>query len=461
MRARARAALPVAAAAVAAFAGAVAFAVVVPPYQSADEAAHVDHALRVWHGELPRFEDGLRLRIDEGVVPPRQWTSHHPPLYYLLIAPVVGPLVDAGHPVDAVVAVRLVHAVLAALLVVASAWAARWILPERAPALVVPVLVAAAVWVQRLGGAAYNDVLFVLLTTLLLGATARLVRAGPPRGRALVPWLLLPALLALTRAHALPLIALCLAVAAATLLLDRRRDVRSWLLVVVAPPALTVAAAGWFYLRNLRETGSWVGSQPEYAASALGRRESSVTEVVTDGRLLALLDQFAFSAALRPWANLVLFLLPAVVGAVVLVGRALRSPTRRADLTVVALLLCAVGGVVVQQVLYTAGGGGANARYLAPLVVVFAALVASGLAATRVLWVAVSCWCVLRCVDLVLDLREADERFGGLDVARLPPTLLWPAVAVVVLALATAVLTGGTLRRDPPAASPAAPSSGP
>lgn len=457
MRSRAVAALPVLAAMLAALAGGLAFAVAVPPYGSADEAAHVDYALRVWHGELPRFEDGLQLRIEHGVVPDRQWTSHHPPLYYLLVAPLVGPLVDTGHPVDAVVAVRLLHVVLAALLVLASAWAARWILRDRSVALAVPVVVAGSVWVQRLGGAAYNDVLFLLLTTLLLGATARLVRAGPPRGWSLLLWLVLPPLLALTRAHALPLVALCLVVAAVSLLLDRRREVRAWLLVVLAPPALAVAAAGWFYLRNLRETGSWLGSQPEYAAASLGRRESTVLEVVTDGRLLDLFDQLAFATALRPWANLALFLVPALVGLVALAVEALRPAHRRADLTVLALLVCAVGGVTVQQVLYTAAGGGANARYLAPLVVVFAVLVVRGLVATRALWPALAAWCILRGVDLVLDLREVDQRFGALDVPRLPPALLWPAVAVVALGFAVSVLTAW--RAAPPTRSEFQPGS--
>lgn len=319
-------------------------------------------------------------------------------------------------------------------------------------------------WVQRLGGAAYNDIVFILLTTLLLGATARLVRAGPPRGWSLLLWLVLPSLLALTRAHAIPLVALCLVVAAVSLLLDRRRDVRSWLLVVLAPPVLAVAAAGWFYLRNLRETGSWLGSQPEYAAASLGRQESTVLEVITDGRALDLFDQLAFATTLRPWANLALFLVPALVGLVALAADAVRSSRRREDLVVLALLVCAVGGVTLQQLLYTAGGGSANARYLAPLVLVFAVLVARGLAATRVLWVALAAWCALRWVDLALDLREVDQRFGVLDVPRLPPALLWPALAVVALGFATAVLAAAraaTATRARPAASRGAPSSGP
>lgn len=101
---------------------AAAFAAVSPLNGSADEPAHVDYAYQLWHGDFPVFEDGLVLVPEGQPSPPVQFVGQHPPLYYLLLAPVVGPLVDAGHPQAAVLSARGVSLLIAIACLLALAW---------------------------------------------------------------------------------------------------------------------------------------------------------------------------------------------------------------------------------------------------------------------------------------------------------------------------------------------------
>lgn len=439
--------------------GAVAFAAAVSPYASADEAAHVDYAWRVWHGELPVFEDGLRLAPEQGVVPPVQWTAQHPPLFYLLLAPVVGPLLDADRPVAAALAARGATAVLAVLAVLAVAWAARWVLGRRDRAVAATATVAASgVWLLRLGGAVYNDVLLVLVVTLLLGTAVRIIRLGRVTWPWLVVWSVLPAATALTRASGVPLAALAVGTVAVAALRLRRGRGRALLLHVVAPVLVAVAGAGWFYLRNIRLTGSWTGSHNAWAAEHLERVTAPVQEVLTDGAFWSTsFRQLGYAPGTGEMTNLVLLVVPALAAVAVVLVRLRTTLPGGADLLVAGLLVVAVAGTATQQALYTAGGGGMNGRYLAVLALPLAVAVAWGLTAwsrTGVAVTAVAAWAVLRGADLVADVRAVALRDAARDMPGLPPTVVAAGVAVALCGLvawvvSTALLPGVRPGRDP------------
>lgn len=420
--------------------GAAALTAAAPPYGSADEAAHVDYALQVWQGRLPVFEDGLVLALEHGARPPVQWTAQHPPLFYALTAPVIGPLAEAGHPVLAAFAGRAVTALLALLTVLTVAWAARWVTGRTGMVPATAAVVAAAdVWVLRLGAAVYNDILLVLLVTALLGLTARLVRLG----RLTVPWLalwaVLPCAAASSRASGVPIALLALAVAAVAALRgpDRARRFGS---TVLLPLVVLVVGAGWFYARNVRLAGSWTGTQPEWAAAHLERRTVPVTDVVTNLHFWrGSFRQLGFAPGSGDVTNYVLFAAPALVGVgVVVLGLVRqRSASRRPDLMIAALLVGTVGGVTLQQALYTAQGGGVNGRYLAVLLLPFAVAVALGLAALPGRWAAAAAvvWAALRALDLGLDVRSLLVRFGSSDLPSLPSAVAWAGVAVAATGL--------------------------
>ncbi|MBF0687191.1 MAG: hypothetical protein IR158_05400 [Cellulomonas sp.] len=439
------------AAAVAAAGGALAFAVVAPPYVSADEAAHVDYALQLWHGGLPVFEDGLRLQLDQGHVPPVQWTAQHPPLFYALLAPVVGPLVDGDRPTTAAFAARGVTMVLAFLTVLAAAWAARWLLPSayRAALWAVPVVVAGGTWLLRLGGAVYNDVLLILEVTLLIGLVGYRLRTDALARWWRPAWALLLAAAALTRASGLSLALLCVAVVSLDIALRRPRDVRAWCGDLFAPVAVAVAASWWFYARNVRLTGSITGGHPGWAVEHLGRQHRALEQVLTSSTFWETsLQQYASAPAVRDDANLLLFLVPAALGAALLVTGVLRRPgeTALADRLCVLLLAGAVGGILLQQALYHTTGGGANGRYLAVLALPFAVLLVAavgpwGARPLRVAWV-VGLWFVARAVELGLDVEATRARYAPAGAPGLPTWLGWCGYGLFVVAGLTSVVVG-------------------
>lgn len=443
------------AAVLAAVGGSVAFAAAVPPYGSADEAAHVDYALQVWHGQLPVFEDGLELQLDQGARPPVQWTAQHPPAFYLLLAPVVGPLVDGGHPVQAAFAGRAVTAVLAALAVLAVGWAARWVVGRPGTVAVAAAAVSAAdVWVLRLGGAVYNDILQVLVVTLLLGMAARVIRLDGVSGLWWTAWLVLPLLAVSTRASGIPIAALALAVVAVAALRSRR-PVRALAGRVLLPLLVAVGGAGWFYLRNVRITGTWTGSQPAWAAEHINRRAVPLLDVVSDpGFWIGSFRQYALAPGTGDLANAVLLGLPVLAAAVVLARRYRRGRTTAVPSAIIAaMLLLAVAGITAIQALYVTGGGSVNGRYFAVLVLPLSLAVALGLTSWRWAWVVVLAWAAARCLDLVLDVRAVLERYAASGLVSLPPAVAWAGVALFLVGMVGWVLA--TARHEAAAREPA------
>ena len=259
--------------------------------QTPDETAHVDYAYQVWHGRLPVFEDGVSFQPGRGVrVPPVQWEAQHPPLYYLLVAPAVGPLVDAGRWKAAVLAARGVNVLLTVGCALALAWAAAQVARRRrwAWALAVPAVVAPITPFVQTGGTAYSDPLSTMLVALSLGLAVLVLRQGPTRAR--LAWVAaLSALGALARgSFVVTLVVVSAAVGAAVLLHDRGHRGRWAALLCRAaaaaaiPFAAALLAAGWFYRRNIRLTGSWAGGHPDWSEANLGRHQRTLDAVLHD-----------------------------------------------------------------------------------------------------------------------------------------------------------------------------------
>lgn len=154
-------------------------ALVQAPYATGDEAPHIDYAYQVWRGELPVFEDGLEHRPAGAWLAPVQWTAQHPPLYYVLVAPIVGPLAEAGHPVAAVYAARAVNVLLSGVLVlVAHAGARRICRPGSAVPAVAAFVAAMMAAKSHIGGSGYNDLLAAVFVTAVFGVAAATIRRG-------------------------------------------------------------------------------------------------------------------------------------------------------------------------------------------------------------------------------------------------------------------------------------------
>ncbi|WP_189670357.1 hypothetical protein [Promicromonospora soli] len=462
-------------------------ALVVPPLHTGDETAHLDYAYQVWTGHLPVFEAGTVLTPDVGSVPPVQWVAQHPPLYYVLLAPVVGPMVDGGHLIGAVYAARLVNVLAVGLLVAVAAWATRRAFPGRSPlsgavtggippALVTALVVTATAWVARVGGSAYNDVLAALLTTWLFGLAASAIRSGLtwPRTVLLV---VVSALCLGTRLHTMVMVGTMVgAVLIAALLPDRsavahpRRAARAWALALGVPLAVA-AATGWFWLRNFRLTGSVTGGHPDWAADNLDRVARPVGEVVLDPAVWArLLAVFGHGPA--PDAVVVLLLavpaLLAVIGTARAVIAAVRAVSGGAGPGIgpdtSRILIVAAGGLAVaatlaMQMMYTAGGGSPHPRYLLLVIAPLALVVARGLVelerfGPRALPWGIAAWCAVPLVDQALWIAVSAPRYAGTwPGAPLSVTGAWVAwgAACVCVAVAVTRLAAPRVVADPSA----------
>lgn len=475
-----RLALMLSAAAAAAFTLVQAFAVA--PFVSGDEQAHLDYAYQVWHGRLPVFEDGLVLRPELAWIPEVQWTAQHPPLYYLLLAPLVGPLADAGHPVAALYAGRVLGAVLAAVLVVVARWAATGLTGPRSPLpTVAAFVVACCAVVAQVGGTVFNDLLAALLVTVLLGLVARLVRTG-------MSWPLVAATAAvagacaLTRTSAMLTAAVCLVAAGVAGLLHRQ--VARTAALTLATLVAVAGTSGWFYARNVRLTGSITGGHPEWAAANQGRELRTLPEVLADPETWDRLPNLFWwgPEVPRAWAVDVLVVLPLVVGllgaatdAVVrrVQGRTpdVRSGRERALRAVPVLLPVVATGVALGvQLTYATTGGGLYPRYLLPVVLPVALGVAAGLAWVPARWpVAVLAWAGVVLVDLVRWLRAGRPSAPGaaldrpVETATGYPALTgaaWGAAAAAVVLTVAAACAVVLAVRAARAAGPAGPAGG-
>lgn len=433
--------------------GPFAYAMASPIYSSGDEAAHVDYALQVWQGRLPVFEEGLELQNAVGVHPPVQWTSHHPPLLYLLLAPFVGPLVAAGDIEGAGMAGRFVMVALSVALLYVVRGVGRLLMPRVAGVgLASALVVGLSVWFVRLGGSVYTDTLAALVSALAFYALLRLARGLTP-ARDIVLFALACAGCALTRFSLLP-VAILFAVAVIVIghLPGRLRPRHAWLAAVAAGVAV-VASSLWFYLRNLAITGNVSGGHPDWAAENTTRVARPALEVATDPAFWrTMTEQFSvgtYPALPRPlepaWPwTLILFVAPVLVGIALYLARVVRTGDQRAVRVVVLLtVLCTCGGIAVMQVLHTAGGGSSFARYFFAMLPFLAPFLVLPLLRLRGIPLAV--WTVVRGVLLGLEIAATLARdLGGPQAAIYPgPTWIGFGVAIAGAVLAAALLVGG------------------
>ncbi|MBT1678043.1 hypothetical protein [Curtobacterium aurantiacum] len=414
------------------------------PLASVDESAHVDYVLRVWHGQLPVLLDGIRFRPGFGGTPPVQWVAQHPPLYYVLLAPVIGPLVDAGHPVQAVVFGRLCNAVFAAAVVPSAAWAASRCFPGvvRLPGTVAVVTASTSVLVVQ-GGVVYNDSLAALTCALACGVAGAALRSGVGPGLAVGGALVAAAGTTTRLTFALWLVAMVVAFALArTVRLGRLHGLAARALVAAVPLAAAAAASGWFWLRNQALTGSFSG-RPTAWPGYTPRPHWSEVEIVSMlgfwRQLFALFRGALPIASPLPW---VLLLLPVLLFVAALVARRLR-PRGPADedrwprRLVVAMLVVVTLLFVVVEIRYAAGGGAPLNRYTLTVLVPIALAMAAGFLA----WGRIGTWTALAwAVAAFVPTWSLFDAAGSELVGHSGTVVVLASVAAAVCAAATVVL---------------------
>lgn len=369
-------------------AGSTARALAVPLFGSADEIGHFDYAYQVWHGKLPDFYQGTVVDQVKGRQIPVQWVSQHPPLFYLILAPVIGPLTDAGHVLIAGMLARGVNMLIGGLAVGAVMFAVARAFPgRRAMALGAGLVTAMSPWMQGVSGAVYNDALATLLCTTSIGVTASALRRGP-RSSTWPAITALACLAGLTRLSLMAVIIPCVS-AVAVEGLARGRDRDRWgrltgPLAAAISGVAVVATSGWFYVRNLRLTGSITGGHPEWSAEHLGRTTRDLGSLATDfSSWSSLLGIFSTGTADPDVVFLLLVLAPCVLGTIWSLSALLHRRVTSRDIAVVVLLGAVSMCVVAMQFKYSSGGGGLIPRYVLPIIAPLAACISAGLTGSR------------------------------------------------------------------------------
>ncbi|MBF4608680.1 hypothetical protein [Curtobacterium sp. VKM Ac-1393] len=425
------------------------------PLGGTDESAHVDYAIRVWHGQLPVLMDGVRFRPGFGHTPPVQWVAQHPPLYYALLAPIVGPLVDSGHTVQAVVAARLVNAVIVAAIVPAAAWAASRCFPgvRRLPATVAVVSGFTAVVIVQ-GGVVYNDSLAAFFGVLACGVAGAALRSGVTTRLVVGGAVVAAAGISTRLSFALWLVAIAVAfLLCRQVRVARLRGPWARVLVALVPVVAAAGASGWFWIRNVVVAGSFSG-RPKAWPGWVPR------EHFTDGEIVAMplfwKQLFAvYRGALDlldpvPWTLFTVPLVLAVGSAVALVVRGVvrrrsgAQPTERAAAAahwrralVVAMLATVAVLFVAVQVRYAAGGGAPINRYPLAIWGPIALAIAAGLRFwQRAAVVLVPAWVLLALVPIASLLHPE----GASLVPHSATVVLGATVLAGLLALVTIAL---------------------
>lgn len=369
--------------------GATIHALAVPWLASADEPLHLDYVWQIGHGSLPEFFEGPQIPIDREM-PPVQWAYQHPPLYYLALAPVVLPVFDAFGWESATLAGRFMTVGMGLAFVFILAWAT-WIFTDgnRLYTVAVPAIVTSMVPFVGTAAAVYNDVLAVMLFTVALGLSARIIKDGP-QNRDLVLLVLVALAGMSTRASFIGMLGLIvLAIPYAYWLCSGdhpRHPVVRGVVVSAAILAVVVVGIGWFYVRNVELSGTWTGGQSEWANANRNRNDPrSLYQTLTDPTLYTYFPRWLFG---KPDADVglrgtgVVGVAVFVLGMIGTATAAIRNKWwRRWDyvwIGVAGLLLLHTGLILGQQAVHLSGGAGLLFRYYLPLALPVGLLLAAG-----------------------------------------------------------------------------------
>ncbi|HMG40602.1 MAG TPA: hypothetical protein VK611_04705 [Acidimicrobiales bacterium] len=234
-----------------------------PPFMPADESGHAGYALEVVDGDLPTTDEMVEVELP-GQKPTRMFVANHPPLYYVLVGPVLAWGRDSDH---AYAGIRLAKGFSLALaggtVVGAAAMAGVLVRRRRAEAMVLTAgLTATVPTLVFTSTAVHNDLLAVFAGVVAYSAALAALVSGPRRSHVLLVCLGAAVTMA-TRFSGLGVVLLAAAGLGAAFLFHNagswRRRLGAGVLFGAAPLVSALVAAGWYYQRNKRLYGDYAG----------------------------------------------------------------------------------------------------------------------------------------------------------------------------------------------------------
>jgi hypothetical protein len=357
-----------------------------------DSPDHLDYVYQVHLGQIPDaygseygFPGERNVRSSKA----RQFASAHPPGYYAIVAPVMGPLLDRDRWVAAIAFGRAVNIAFGAVGAVAMGWFMWRLGGRRRGSIAVAAAATGSLTVAYVtfSGDIYNDIAVTACSIAMVGTACVVARDGLTVRRSLALVALAALGMTFKSTHLFAILVSYPALLFAVCWhrgesLRRRLGVAAATAVgMVAAPALAI---GWFYARNRARSGSWFRSTPK--APLQGRAERSLTDNLTNpdfyltvpARLLGSerWDLGAFSG--RDLSAAIFF----VAAALCLAGLArlawTRSRTAIPTLVVAALLALHLALLYGAQLQHATGFGAYNFRYFLPASLTIAAVLAVG-----------------------------------------------------------------------------------
>jgi hypothetical protein len=352
---------------------------VTPWANLSDTKYHIDYIYRLRQGEIPKFSEGIQY-------PPLKTISKfhlaasHPPFFYMLHAPFLGPLLDGGHWKQAIALGRAINIILGVLCIIALA-VAGWMIGgagRNVMAVAVPAIGALLYRFTTLNVVFGNDVLVVLLATIAFILMYQLLKKGPD-----YKYLLgLCLVLILGMATRAPFIVIAIVGPMSVVLASAmhfkgsvKRGIMFGVGKAMIIASLVALVVGWFYYRNYEASGSWFKSSPD---SFSGRRVyKSLREVITGPKLWALF--YAHSSNLPFLATAITSF--GAAGYLTMTGGNIKKfiVQHKALVILFSLMLIAVAGVLFTQIRLAVGYGSINFRYLLPVLLPISLFIAYGL----------------------------------------------------------------------------------
>jgi 4-amino-4-deoxy-L-arabinose transferase-like glycosyltransferase len=145
-----------------------------------DTQVHIDYAWQLSNDSKPQFYEGLKLPYDLKFTE-IQFAAHHPPLYYELISPLTGYLINNGYSYETVVlSVRLFNALLALITLTLVALYSELFNLFKKPNFDILFVTVFAFFLPfaKVSGLVFSESLLVLLITATWICTLQIIRNG-------------------------------------------------------------------------------------------------------------------------------------------------------------------------------------------------------------------------------------------------------------------------------------------
>lgn len=350
-----------------------------------DSALHIDYALSVYKGEIPKYHDYIQYpifhQLDKGYKTQIQRAAANPPLFYTLHAPIIGPSLEAGQWEKAIGLGRAFNVFLGVLVVLALAWAG-WLFGGKRKELF-------AVAVPGVGSLIYQftnlnqnyalDVLLVLFGVLTSVTWYKLLEHGF-KMRYVAGLFLLSILGMSTKASYIIFLALSfLAVMMVAFMHGKGSRLKKFFkgsLISGAILAAVIISIGWFYYYwNYKTSGSFFDA--ELPGDFKSRVYKPFSKVIIHPGLWS-----NFFSRLTSFAELSSAITAASIPGIILaasktkVRELLKNKFLLFNLSLLALLLILT---TATQIAHAVGVGQFGFRYFLPAMLVFSLFVSYGL----------------------------------------------------------------------------------